>query len=445
MHLYEDKTEKAVLGSALLEANFVIDLLHREGISEDYFALPANKLVFKTLNDLAAEGKHIDILTVSNRLQESGHQECAGAYLDSLVDGTPVVEHIEGYIAELRKWYLRRRTWEVANVSANMAENPECDIQQMVEYIQRESMTLSDCGATPDKFQSIANVIKSWREAQKGGCIGIPSPWQRFDAKTGGPRRGQVTLLASKKGWGKSSLVANWLLHLGKIGMPAADLAFEDGAEITWGRIIGNYGSLSPWRLSIGQGSDEQINVAEEHGKIVAGFPIYIDGRRGMTVDAVGAWAARAVKKWGIQVLFVDGFKDIRRQSKDDLVEDARISSRLCDIAERLKIAVVVVHHVRKAGGEDTEGRPRPFTPEDIRGNGRIVDDARMVLILQVEPYRLECIRSNNSPTGYVELEFNGPLYRFTEKPLEPEVAGEQNAGRQEWWRGVNSAAAGQG
>jgi len=163
--------------------------------------------------------------------------------------------------------------------------------------------------------------------------------------------------------------------------------------------------------------------------------PVHLIGKRGMTVDAIKAAAVQYKLRHDIQVLFVDGFKDIRREWRDSNSEDARISAGLCDIAEMLNIAVVVVHHVIKsAGKQDNDGEIKDINVEEIRGNFRIVDDARMVCILQPQlmdedgqeaaPNRLQCARNNHGPTATVPLEFERSINHFFERPTcqpEPE------------------------
>jgi replicative DNA helicase len=445
---HDEAAEKGALGSILLDAERVLPLFIQQGLEPEAFYVPAHSAIYSGMVELFRSGTAVDPLLLGTHLRGTNQLERSGGaiYLDRLVDSTPTAAHAEFYAAVVELAWLKRKVISASREAESVAyEHSDETADELIARAQAPFLNIHHDQRIGDKHAAWERVEQNIQGAMRGEVVGIPSPWPTFDRETGGPRRGMVTALASKKGYGKSSLCATWMHYLAsrEDPIPVLGMPFEDGEELTWLRMAGIESRVPSFMASMGRIDDGQYAQLSNNGRRLIERPLYLLGRRGMTIDGIKAAAIQYKLRYDIQALFVDAFKDIRREWRDSNSEDARISCGLCDIAEMLNIAVIVVHHIIKSGGkEDDDGVPRDLTVEDIRGNFRIIDDARMVNILQPQlldedgeefkPNRLQCARNNHGPTTTVPLEFEKQFNHFFERPP---AACQEDPDRPEWSR----------
>ena len=416
---FSAEAERSVLGSCIHAAGECIAHCQQEEVTTSHFYVPAHRSLYDSLIEMtdARGSDRIDLLTLADYLKFKGRLETIGgeAFLHRLVD-LPTSLHLNHYISILKRDHVKRSLIAQSQQINELCYNS--DEQEGNELLAKAQGMLFDINtgrSTQSKAFVTERIVQRYQDAHAGSLVGIPSPWPSFDSATAGPRKGHAVVLASKQGTGKSTLVANWIRHLGLLpeAIPCAVFPFEDGNDITWGRIAASHGQYSTWELDTGRAKEEVISEASTCLDLVTKLPIFIEGRRGMDISAIRAAVARGVSKHGWQFVVLDGFKDIaRRERIDPNSEDARISAGICDMAEQFDVSVMVVHHIKKIGNR-RDGDS--FTMEDIRGSGRICDDARMVIVLQSD-FRLEALKNNYGPTGNVQLEFLPNIGVFQEK-----------------------------
>ena len=114
------EAERGILGSILIDASMgdsrVLDLCIENGITEDAFFSPVNRLLFETMLGMQKEMITIDALTLNERLRQIKRLDsiCGPATIQALIEETPVAAHAEYYINIVREKYLLRRVIECA-------------------------------------------------------------------------------------------------------------------------------------------------------------------------------------------------------------------------------------------------------------------------------------------------------------------------------------------
>lgn len=424
--------ESGLIGAVVYDSQRCYPDIVDGGVRAQWFSDPCARFVWEAIERLWQEELPVDIMMVENTIKKKGdffdnYDRDIRTFVSACVDSA-MPEHIGGYIAEARESWQKRGMTETFADGINRLQkgaNPSkvtADVMERIAELDRDDRSL------PDKQESKRRIVARWKDVFAGKKLGVPTPWRSFNEQTGGPRYGQVTVLASRKGFGKSCLVANWLhgLGIGESSPPAVMFALEDGADQTWSRLAAIHGKISTFRCDVGRADVAHIENATAALDDVMKLPIYVDGRRGMTVDEFRRQVHVYVKRYGVRVVFLDGFKDLKRTSDNDVAEDNYMSNGLCNVAERLDIAIIVVHHVIKPTVVDKQGHVQAESGRiglrDIRGSGRIVDDARMVLILQKlgdTEYELDCAAANHAPTCKIPLRFEPDVHRFVEEETE--------------------------
>lgn len=397
-----EDAERGLLGSVLMDYERVLALCIERGVSEESFYVPAHRIIYRNAVELMRTGRPVELLSLGSKLRDSGAHDTVGGQvaLEALVDATPTSAHASYYIQIVKDCEKRRN---VIGESARLAEDAYKMDSTIDESIAQAANTMSMLVCN-GRSKSMADYAKeqqeAWMAAAKGGYSGIPSPWFGFNKQFQGAQPGTMSLMAARGGIGKSSAICTWAHYLGRIGVPCGYMPLEDGVRRALGRLAGIEGDFSTFMRDQGKSSEADIVHSQASFDRILAMPIHMS-EGPFTVDQICAWAVMAKSRWAIKMLFVDAFKDILRDDHE-VAGDNSISQTLCALAKRLDIHILVSHHVRKT---DPSARSTKLTGQDIRGSGRLYDDARQVMIIQHEviggewEFTLDLCKNNYGPT----------------------------------------------
>lgn len=404
-----EEAERCLLGCILIDSDRALPLAIEKKIEVESFYNPSHRTIYEAILALHRLGRPIQLISVADYLKDFGLLDRVGGLgqVESLINEVATVEHTGYFITQVLNKWLARKGQDVARdtiSSLYVEQEPE----EVLASQALSLMELADYKQTSENKNDIRDgIIDAWSRAINGGTSGIPTPWDRVNARFQGAQPGAVTAIAGRGGIGKSSVFATWCHFLGKKGKRVSWLPFEDGSRRTWARVAGIEGDFSTFELDIGNADYDLLAHAKESLDKVQTWPIFIEDRP-MTVEQICAWATSQKIRNKVEILFIDAFKDIMRD-KHDVESDNRVSQQLAALAKRLHIPIVVNHHVRKV---DTQHNPNStkLTGADIRGSGRIYDDARQVVAIQAWidngtwKYSWDIIKNNYGPTGDYEL-----------------------------------------
>jgi len=103
------EAEMSVLGSLMLDKDAVIKIA--DLIRPDDFYKDSNRLIYETMLELFEDREPIDLLSLSNRLEEKKKLEEAGGagYLTDLVNTVPTASNVVHYAKVVQKKSLLRK------------------------------------------------------------------------------------------------------------------------------------------------------------------------------------------------------------------------------------------------------------------------------------------------------------------------------------------------
>ena len=406
MPLFNENEERSLLGAVLVDPVVLLDLCHREKVTPEYFYVPAHRMIYEAMLDYAAKHGAGSISNVSLSDHMKDIERVGGAVmLDRLVDNCMTVAHSEYHIANIKDAWLKRSVINAARLTEEICYEDNTGLEALAKA-QAMFIDIDHVRRMTDPHEIAMKVVQQWEDAENGIAYGIPTPWKRFNMKTGSFPIGLSSALAATMGSGKSYVFCNMALHLGILGMPGGYFCFEDGNVRTMARMVSLYARLSAYHLMIGRAGKMRIQKGKEAMPDIEALPIGWHGERGMSTDDISAALARGKAKHGWTWAFLDGFKDIKRNyrsSKND--EDDRRSNALADMAEKYDIAIVTAHHITKQGGRE-QSDDKPLVLQDLKGSGGILDDCRFITFLQKQgdEYMLDCQKTNHGKVGSVDL-----------------------------------------
>lgn len=202
--------ERAVLGAMLLDSSAAPRVF--SVINGDEFFLDQHKNSYRAMRDIFLEGKAIDLVTLSEELDQNGMLESAGgsAYLSQLMDGMPRgsnVEHYAGIVVE--KFKLRnviQVCYDLLKVSVEAEQSSaaitERAIQKLLQIDASSGVEISSWYASAQSA-----VAKMKREHDNPASVrrvyfGI----EGIDEATGGMRTQELVMIVGPTSSGKSLL-----------------------------------------------------------------------------------------------------------------------------------------------------------------------------------------------------------------------------------------------
>ena len=151
------------------------------------------------------------------------------------------------------------------------------------------------------------------------------------------------------------------------------------------------------------------LDATKTSGRAWRDTPLYLHGPAGVDYRTISAVVQKYVAKHQVKAVFIDAFKDL---GSDGSVErDNAIVSTLAGMARRWNLFVILCHHVRKSPSGMDAKESWYIRKDDLRGTGRLWDDARMVMILQQKPngladgdpfdFQLQVAKNNKGKSGF--------------------------------------------
>ena len=181
--------EVAVLGAMLLSPQEAGSQV-RERLTEEHFYYAAHQVIFREMIALQDAVQAIDLVTLTQRLQDKNQLEEVGgpAYLADLVTRVPTTANVDQYIDIVWDKHLLRRMISAAHDIVTRAFEQQDDVKAWVDEVEQQVFNITAekaaVGARPVK-----DVIKdAWPSIERlydqKGLTGIPTGFNDFDRLT---------------------------------------------------------------------------------------------------------------------------------------------------------------------------------------------------------------------------------------------------------------------
>lgn len=378
----DQETELALLSAALVDLQSV--MLECTDLSPEAFVSPAHAAIWSALLGLGhAGGHHADLPVISAKL--GGDSERFTPALYNALEATGIPALAGQYKGILQEKHYRRRLLSAAHrlLSQTQSEEPLDEaLAHMGEAMQQTSVK----GATPVKplvkeaAEQIDAEVMSSRHVS-----GLDTGYENLNKITGGLKSQNLILIAARPSNGKTTLAMNIATHVAAVeGKPVLVFSLEQsGVELTKRQLAAMSGvNLRELRYSADK--DAQFSKITSASSKLAGLPLYIDDRGGLTTSQIRAEARRLKAKHGLALVVVDYIGLIRPANpRTEILEHiTRTSADLKLMAKELGVPVMALSQLNRKA--DADGR-RPKL-HDLRDSGSLEQDADMVILLSRKP-----------------------------------------------------------
>ncbi|MCG8748893.1 replicative DNA helicase [Tenacibaculum finnmarkense] len=263
-------------------------------------------------------------------------------------------------------------------------------------------------------MENINNIVKNTIEqivvnSSKEGLSGVPSGFVNLDKLTQGFHGGELTVIASRPGMGKSSFLCSLVRNISiDFNKTVVMFSLEMSSLQLITRMISSETGLTSVKLRKGDLEPhewEQLNVKV---KKLSDAPIYVDDEIDFSINGIKTRIIDCIENKQVDIVFIDYIQLInlgtsKRQNREE--ELSIIIKELKFLARKYNVPIVITSQLSRAV-ENRGGDKRPLL-SDIRDSGAIEDDADVVCFLyRPEHYgMIEWDDDDNSPCeGQAEL-----------------------------------------
>lgn len=427
---YNKRAETAVLGSALIENKAFLDIA--DLLTEDDFYDPRHKIIFSFMVDLWNKNSPIDIVTLSNALNEKNKIDEIGgnAYLTEITESIPSAANIAHYANIVHKKSVLRQLSGASYSIGQLSNKEDEDIELLLDEAEKTIFRIAEKG-TIKKFSQVDNT--SLEDAftrieklskDKSAIRGVPTGFVKLDEILSGLQKSDLIILAARPSLGKSSLGLDIAINASLKNKNSVGIfSLEMGKDQIIDRMIAAKSKVDLWRLRTGRTRDEDYSKIRNAMDTISGCSIYIDDNLTAGIMQMRAMARRLQADKGLDLLIIDYLQLIQpRKDMDNVVAQiSEISRGLKSLARELDIPVLAMSQLSRAV-EQRGGAPKL---SDLRDSGSIEQDADVVMFISRDAgntddpsagteAKIIVAKHRNGPTGSVDLIFNKQYASFS-------------------------------
>lgn len=427
------EAEQSVLGGVMLD-NEMWEMVSEMLLASDFY-VKNHREIFKAMNDLANMAKPMDVITLSEHIEQLGEADIGLAYLGELAQNTPSIANIRAYAEIVREKAVMRQLIAASNEIADASFNPQGrSLPELLDMAERTVFAIAESRETSgDGPTKVEDILKSTIERiekiqkNKGGITGLATGFTDLDEMTSGLQPADLVIVAARPSMGKTTFAMNIVENAAlNSDLPVLVFSLEMPNESIIMRSISSLGRLEQNKVRGGQ-----IQSKEDWDKFNSGVlqlknhtKLLIDDSAGLSPAEMRSRSRRVVREHGgVALIMVDYLQlmQVPGMSDNRTLEVSEISRSLKALAKELSVPVIALSQLNRSLEQRSDRRP---VMSDLRESGAIEQDADLILfIYRDEVYHPETERKGiaeikigkqrNGPIGSVELSFQGQYCRF--------------------------------
>ena len=415
--------ERSVLGALMLDKDAVIKIANLIRLGDFYKDI--HNTIYEAMIELYEQREPIDVLSLSNRLEEKGQLEKIGgsSYLTSLANAVPSSSNIVHYAKVVQKKSTLRKLITTASEIVELGYKESEDVEKILDEAEQKLFGVSQKYIKQD-FVPIKSILEAAfnriDELHKGDhqLRGIPTGYPDMDNILAGFQKSDLVILAARPSIGKTTLALDLARQIAvQQKIPVGIFSLEMSSDQLIDRMLAAESGVDLWRLRTGRlktgdGDDDFQRIGEAMG-ILSEAPIFIDDAGSANVMEMRTMARRLQSEHNVGLIIIDYLQLMEGRSGDGnrVNEISEISRALKQLARELNIPIIALSQLSRA----VESRS-PQIPKlsDLRESGSIEQDADIVMFLYREDREKPDTPNKNIVEVHVAKHRNGPVGRLS-------------------------------
>lgn len=416
---YSIEAEQSVLGGLMIDNNTWEQVADQ--IMEEDFYRRDHRLIFKAIVILAEKDEPLDVITLSEWLEQQNELENVGglSYLGALAKNTPTAANIKAYAAIVRERSVLRQLIRVSTEIAESAYNTEGrGSAEILDKAEQQVFQIAEQGARTNRgYKTVTELMGSTLEKiqtlfeNDAAYTGVPTGFDDFDSKTSGLQPSDLIIVAGRPSMGKTSFAMNIVESVAvKAKQAVAVFSMEMPGDQLVMRMLSSLGRIDSNKVRTGKLDDTDWPRLTSAVNILNEAPIFIDDTPGMSPMEIRARARRIKKEHGSLGLIVIDYLQLMQlhgSSENRATEISEISRSLKGLAKELQVPVIALSQLNRSLEQRPNKRP---VMSDLRESGAIEQDADLIVFI----YRDEVYNEESPDKGSAEIiigkQRNGPI-----------------------------------
>lgn len=431
---YSDDAEKAVLGSMMLDKDAVTQALPI--LEPDCFYNEKNKKIYQTMSLMFENNIPIDLITLSEQLQNSGELENVGGtyYLIEINNSTPTAVNVDHHSRIVKEKYLKRLMIQAAGEILEKGYDETTDALEEIDSAESkifeiaEKRIIKNYKSLKDLSKEAFQFITHLKEKDNSELTGVGSGYNDLDSKLGGFQKSDLIIIAGRPSMGKTALALSITRNAAmEFNKPVAFFSIEMAAKQLVVRLISAEAKVNQQKIRTGRISDKELSTIIKKFDKLSKAPIFVDDSPMLNLMELRAKCRRLKTEHNIEMIIIDYLQLMHPPKAESREREISIISRsLKQMAKELDVPVVALAQLNRSVESRSDKRP---LLSDLRESGSIEQDADVVLFVnRPEQYgvnvfedkeptegKAEIIigKQRNGPTGTVRLAYMKDYARF--------------------------------
>lgn len=407
------ESEMALLGCILINSELFAKT--KEYITEKAFYRTAHKEIYKAMEELIAEGKDIDTVTVNDKLKQNGvHEDIGGAvYLASLINSVQSTAMFKSFLEiVLEKWKLRMMWQVTTKLTEKCLTGKFSDIGieefrnkiERIYYAKKDHITYK----FGDGIQNILEDIDARRNLFLNG-IPFSTTIPDLDKLTGGLEKKTLTVIGARSSIGKTSFCTQIAFNLALRGNTVAFFTSEMPEPEIRNRIMCSELSID-YFSTIRQGriDDERKRRILQFMQDTKTLPLFIFFSPALTYEHL----ENEVDRIRPDFVFVDFIQQMKLPGRTSpAFEMSELCAKIKKLAGQANIGMIISSQFSRAMDNTERDIPRL---SDLKESGGIEISGDLVLLMQRKHANSDGSEGHNNIISYdtyiwIGKQRNGP------------------------------------
>jgi len=415
------EAEELIIGSILINPSISHQI--RETITWEDFYSPKNQKIFKAIEILDDERKPVDIITVTDKLENMGVIEEIGGYseLVRINENVHSYANYDYYCQIVKEKSIQRNLIDASTQIINEAYSPE-DFDDLLDRTEKKIFQIT-AGLQIKSYSSLNKIVKeeiipniaearTTNQGIREGAVitGLNTGYKNLNKFTSGFQKSDLIIIAARPSMGKTSLALSISKNMAlfsdnnpqKHSVAFFSLEMSKSQLVT--RLLSVESGVDLYKLRNATINDEEwIRVTNAAGKL-GNSNFYIDDEPMLNPRILSSKARKMKLELGIEAIFIDYLQLMqiknKKENRQQEITDIKRSMKL--LARELDVPVICLSQLSRAVEKRDNKRPML---SDLRESGAIEQDADVVIFL----YRDEYYQSKKDGEEEDRYDFNKP------------------------------------
>ncbi len=409
------EAEQSLLGGIMVDSSGLPSAL--EVLKGDEFYKESHRVIYTVIQDLFERNEPVDILTVTNLLEERKQLESVGgaSYIAALTDAMPTSSNVAAYAKIINEKAVLRKLIQSANEIISFAYGGGKSSEEVLDTAESAIFRIAERKIRNSYFP-LKEVIKKNIETieryqeYRESVTGVPSGYKELDKLTAGFQKSDLIIIAARPSMGKTALGLCVARNAAKdSGVPVAFFSLEMSKEQLAMRLLCSEARVDSHKIRSGFLSSQECGKLLQAAGLFMDVPIYIDDTPGISPLELRAKARRIMADKGLGLVVVDYLQLMRGRETVERREQeiSEISRSLKGLAKELDIPVIAIAQLNRKVEERADKRP---LLSDLRESGAIEQDADVIaFIYRDEVYAKQGCKEPGVAEIIIGKQRNGP------------------------------------